>query len=146
MKGDGCMGRGHNDVQAIYVWHGMAWHRVTTTSGPLRTARTAARAAGRSDLSDHSTACSDSAHKARGTWRLHAGSVHGRENNVSTTVPHLACPLDCPTLPATRSTRRPALCPTWPVLWIARGAGRSGVLPLVAGEGRPALCPTWPGP
>jgi hypothetical protein len=46
---------------------GMVWCRVTMTSGPLRTARTAARAAGRSDLPDHSTACSDSTCKARGT-------------------------------------------------------------------------------
>jgi hypothetical protein len=46
---------------------GMVWHRVTITSGPLRAARTAARAAGRSDLSDHITVYSGSAHKARGT-------------------------------------------------------------------------------
>jgi hypothetical protein len=39
---------------------GMVWCRVTITSGPLRTARTAARAAGRSDLPDHSTIYSDS--------------------------------------------------------------------------------------
>jgi hypothetical protein len=32
---------------------GVAWCRITITSGPLRAARTAARAAGRSDLSDH---------------------------------------------------------------------------------------------
>ena len=32
---------------------GIVWYRITITSGPLRAARTAARAAGRSDLSDH---------------------------------------------------------------------------------------------
>jgi hypothetical protein len=57
---------------------------MTITSGPLRTARTAARAAGRSDLPDHITVYSDSTHKARGTQRLHAGSMHGRGNNIST--------------------------------------------------------------
>ena len=36
-------------------------------SGPLRAARTAARAAGRSDLSDHITVYSDSTYKAHGT-------------------------------------------------------------------------------
>ena len=46
---------------------GMAWHRVTITSGPLRAARTAARAAGRSELSDHITVYSDSTYKAHGT-------------------------------------------------------------------------------
>ena len=46
---------------------GMVWHRITITSGPLRTARTAARAAGRSDLPDHITVYSDSTYKAHGT-------------------------------------------------------------------------------
>jgi hypothetical protein len=46
---------------------GMAWYRITITSRPLRTARTAARAAGRSDLPDHSVIYSDSTHKAHGT-------------------------------------------------------------------------------
>ena len=40
---------------------GMVWYRITITSGPLRAARTAARAAGRSDLPDHITVYSDSA-------------------------------------------------------------------------------------
>ena len=43
---------------------GMVWYRITITSGPLRTARTAARAAGRSD---HITVYSDSTYKAHGT-------------------------------------------------------------------------------
>jgi hypothetical protein len=63
---------------------GVVWCRITITSGPLRTARTAARAAGRSDLSDHSALCSNSTHKARGTQRLHAGSMDGRGDDVST--------------------------------------------------------------
>jgi hypothetical protein len=46
---------------------GMVWYRITITSGPLRTARTAARAAGRSDLSDQSTLYSESTYKAHGT-------------------------------------------------------------------------------
>ena len=59
--------RRHNDIQAIY--DGMVYGIVpyTITSGPLRTARTAARAAGRTDLSDHSTVYSDSTYKAHGT-------------------------------------------------------------------------------
>jgi hypothetical protein len=52
-------------MQVIY--NGMVQHRITVTSGPLRTARTAARAAGRSDLSDHITVYSDSTCKAHGT-------------------------------------------------------------------------------
>jgi hypothetical protein len=46
---------------------GMVWYRITITSGPLWTARTAARAAGRSDLLDHSAVYSDSTYKAHGT-------------------------------------------------------------------------------
>jgi hypothetical protein len=46
---------------------GMVWYRITISSGPLRTARTAARAAGRSGLSDQSTVYSGSTYKARGT-------------------------------------------------------------------------------
>jgi hypothetical protein len=46
---------------------GTVWYRITITSGPLRTARTAARAAGRLGLSDHSTVYSDSTYKAHGT-------------------------------------------------------------------------------
>jgi hypothetical protein len=50
---------------------GMVWYRITITSGPLRTARTAARAAGRSDLSDHSTVYSDSTY-IQGAWDITA--------------------------------------------------------------------------
>ena len=47
---------------------GMVWYRIIITSGPLRAARTAARAAGRSDLSDHiTTVYSGSTDKAHGT-------------------------------------------------------------------------------
>ena len=47
---------------------GMVWYRITITSGPLRAARTAARAAGRSDLSDHiTTVYRGSTYKAHGT-------------------------------------------------------------------------------
>jgi hypothetical protein len=51
---------------------GMVRYRITITSGPLRTARTAARAAGRSDLSDHSTLYSDSTYKIQGAWDITA--------------------------------------------------------------------------
>jgi hypothetical protein len=73
------VGGGDMTIYKLSIF-GMVWYRVTITSGPLRAARTAARAAGRSDLSDHITVHSGSTYKAHGTQRLHAGSMHCRGN------------------------------------------------------------------